>query len=270
MLLATARRLFYPFIFVLVMCQVTLAQADAVLDRVVKKGVLRVAMSVDQPPYNMRNKDDEIVGFDVDLAKALAKVMQVRLEIVEMPFSELLSSIPAGKADMAISGLTITPERTRKVSFVGPYLLSGKSIITTERIKKVVQSGADFNDPEIRVVALEGSTSEIFAQRQLPDASFLSIANYNDGIEMLLTGGVDAMVADIPILKLIKLRYSEAALGILEPQLSVEPLGIAISRKDPQFENLLRNYLHGMDQAGLIPRLRKKWFEDNSWIETLP
>jgi polar amino acid transport system substrate-binding protein len=270
MLLVTARRLFYPLILILVMLPATLAQADAVLDRVLKKGVLRVAMSVDQPPYNMRNKDNEIVGFDVDLAKTLAKVMQVELEIVEMPFSELLPSIPRGKADMAISGLTITPERTQKVSFVGPYLLSGKSIITTERIKNVVQGSEDFNDPEIRVVALEGSTSEIFAQRQLPNAAFHSIANYNEGIEMLLTGAVDAMVADVPRLKLIKLRYPEAALGILEPQLSVEPLGIAISRKDPQFENLLRNYLHGMEQAGFIPRLRKTWFEDDSWIETLP
>ncbi|MGB1142376.1 MAG: transporter substrate-binding domain-containing protein [Halioglobus sp.] len=248
-----------------------LAGADSpVLDRVVDKGVVRVAMSIDQPPFNMRNRAKEVIGFDVDLAKALANAMQVKLEIVELPFAELLPALTSGKADIAISGITITPERTRAVSFVGPYTLSGKSMLTTARIKKVATSGADFNDPEIRIVALADSTSESFVVRQLPDADLHTIPNYNQGIQMLLTGQVDAMVADIPILQLSMLRYPDAALGIIEPPLSVEPLGLAIPKGDAQFENLLRNYLHAFEKSGLIPRLREKWFEDNSWIATLP
>jgi len=241
-----------------------------VLDRVVENGVLRVAMSVDQPPFNMRNRANTIIGFDVDLAQALATAMQVKLEIVELPFARLLPAVVEGKADVAISGITITPERTREVSFVGPYTLSGKSMLTTERIKNVVKTGAEFNDPEIRIVALKDSTSESFVERKLPQATLHTIPNYNEGIQMLLTGRVDAMVADSPILQLSMLRYPDAELGIVEPQLSVEPLGLAIARNDAQFENLLRNYLHGFEKAGLIPTLRKKWFEDNSWIATLP
>ena len=244
--------------------------ASPVLDRVVEQGVLRVGMSVDQPPFNMRNRKKEIVGFDVDLARALAGAMQVKLEIVERPFGELLESLQAGKADMAISGLTITPERTRRVSFVGPYTLSGKSILTTARILQVVKSPEEFNDAQVRIVALEKSTSERFVQRRLPEALLHSIANYNEGIQKLVTGEVDAMVADLHILKLAKLRYPDAGLGILEPPLSVEPLGIAIPGGDPQFENLLRNYLLAFEQAGLLPRLRAAWFENNSWIATLP
>ncbi len=241
-----------------------------VLDRVVETGVLRVAMSVDQPPFNMRNRAKTIIGFDVDLARALANAMRVKLEVVERPFAELLPAVTKGDADIAISGLTITPERTRSVSFVGPYTLSGKSMLTTVRIKKVATSGADFNAPEIRIVALADSTSESFVRRQLPRADLHTIPNYNEGIQMLLTGQVDAMVADIPILQLSMLRYPDAELGIIEPQLSVEPLGLAIARGDAQFENLLRNYLHAFEQSGLLPRLRAKWFEDNSWIATLP
>ncbi len=247
------------------------ALADGpVLDRVVENGVLRVAMSVDQPPFNMRNRAKSVIGFDVDLAKALANAMQVKLEIVERPFAELLPAVTSGDADIAISGITITPGRTRTVSFVGPYTLSGKSMLTTARIKKVAKSGADFNDPEIRIVALRDSTSESFVRRQLPEADLHTIPNYNEGIQMLLTGQVDAMVADMPILQLSMLRYPDAALGIIEPQLSVEPLGLAIAKGDAQFENLLRNYLHAFEKSGLLPRLREKWFEDNSWIATLP
>lgn len=269
------RKLLRPFVTAIVcsaaLCHAAISNAESpVLDRVVDSGVLRVAMSLDQPPFNMRIRDKSIVGFDVDLAQALAGAMHVKLEIVEKPFGDLLPALIEGKADMAISGITITPERTRQVSFVGPYTLSGKSILTTARIKEVAKDGAVFNDSEIRLVALKNSTSESFVQRELPKAALHTIPNYNEGIQMLLTGSVDAMVADIPILKLAMLRYPDANMGMIEPPLSVEPLGIAIGKNDEQFENLLRNYLHAFDQAGLIPRLRKKWFEDNSWIATLP
>jgi polar amino acid transport system substrate-binding protein len=244
--------------------------ASPILDRVLENGVLRVAMSVDQPPFNVRSRDKSVVGFDVDLAKALAEAMQVDLEIVEIPFGDLLAGLMAGKADMVISGMTITPERTRQVSFVGPYTLSGKSMLITAAVKKVVKDSAEFNNPEIRVVALKNSTSERFVKRNLPEADLHTIANYNEGIQMLLTGRIDAMVADIPILKLSMLRYPGAGLSIIEPPLSVEPIGIAIPKSDAQFENLVRNYMFSFEKTGLITRLYQKWFEDNSWIVSLP
>ena len=244
--------------------------ASPVLDRVVDSGVLKVAMSGEQPPFNMRSRDKSMIGFDVDLARSLAESMHVKLEIVQMPFGELLAGLVAGKADMVISGMSITPERTREVSFVGPYTLSGKSILTTAGIEGVVTSTAEFNNPEIRMVALENSTSESFVQRNFPDAELHTIANYDEGIQMLLTGRVDAIVADIPILKLSLLRYPGAGLSMIEPALSIEPIGIAIPKNDQQFENLVRNYMFSVQNAGLIARLYKKWFEDNSWMASLP
>ena len=244
--------------------------ASPVLDRVVDSGVLKVAMSGEQPPFNMRSRDKSMIGFDVDLARSLAESMHVKLEIVQMPFGELLAGLVAGKADMVISGMSITPERTREVSFVGPYTLSGKSILTTAGIEGVVTSTAEFNNPEIRMVALENSTSEMFVQRNFPAAELHAVANYDEGIQMLLTGRIDAIVADIPILKLSMLRYPGAGLSMIEPALSIEPIGVAIPKNDQQFENLVRNYVSSVQNAGLMGRLYKKWFEDNGWIALLP
>jgi polar amino acid transport system substrate-binding protein len=196
--------------------------------------------------------------------------MNVKLEIVELPFGDLLAALVEGRADMVISGMTITAERSRDVSFIGPYTLSGKSMLTTARVSDVVEDPAEFNDPEIRVVALRNSTSEGFVQRVLPQASLQTIPNYNEGIQMLLTGRIDAMVADIPILKLSMLRYPDAGLSMIEPPLSIEPIGIAIGRDDEQFENFVRNFLSAMEKSGVTARLQQKWFEDNSWIPLLP
>lgn len=244
--------------------------ASPVLDRVIDSGVLRIAMSADQPPYNFRSKDKSVIGFDVDLARGLAGAMRVKLEIVEVPFGDLLAVLIDDKADMVISGMAITPQRSLRVSFVGPYTMSGKSMLTTARVKNAVEDGSVFNKPEIRVVALRNSTSETFVQHNLPEASLHTIGNYNEGIQMLLTGEIDAMVADIPILKLSMLRNPEAGLGIIDPPLAVEPVGIAIPGNDRQFQNLVRNYLNAIEKTGLINSLRQKWFEDDSWIAALP
>jgi ABC-type amino acid transport substrate-binding protein len=253
----------------LCLANVSLA-GSPVLSRVTGDGVLRVGMSVDQPPFNMRAGDKSVIGFDVDLAHAMADAMSVRLEIVEMPFANLLEALVDERVDMVISGVTITLERAARVGFIGPYTLSGKSMLTTARVKDIVKDGKEFNNPEIRLVALAGSTSEIFVQQNLPQASLHAIPNYNEGIQKLLTGQVDAMVADMPILRLSVLRYPEAGLGIIEPPLSIEPIGIAIDREDRQFENLVRNYLTSFEKTGFTRRLHQKWFEDNSWIELLP
>ena len=157
-LMAKDRPIFAMVACLFALCLAYPGQAEsAALDHVVESGELRVAMSVDQPPFNMRNKDKVIIGFDVDLAQALADAMHVELKIVEIPFGDLLSALLEGKVDVAISGISITPERTRRVSFVGPYTLSGKSILTTARIKEVAKDGSVFNDAEIRIVALNNS-----------------------------------------------------------------------------------------------------------------
>ncbi|MEM8660779.1 MAG: transporter substrate-binding domain-containing protein [Pseudomonadota bacterium] len=244
--------------------------ASPVLDRVVESGVLRVAMSADQPPFSLRNREQKLIGYDVDLATALAEVMKVELEIVETPFANLLDTLLNNRADMVISGMTITPERTQSVSFIGPYVLSGKSILTTSRIESVVDDVAQFNDPNIRMVALSSSTSEMFAESNFPDADYHAIASYDEGVQMLVTGRIDAMIADIPILKLTMMRYPEASLSLLEPPLSVESLGIAIRPNDYQFESLVRNYLFSFETNGMTLNWYRKWFEDISWIAQLP
>ena len=120
--------------------------SSPILSRVVDSGVLRVGMSADQPPFNFHDRTETIIGFDSELAEALASAMQVELEIVEIPFGDLLAALTDGEIDMVLSGMAITPDRSRQVRFIGPYTLTGKSMLTTARVKGVVKDPAQFND----------------------------------------------------------------------------------------------------------------------------
>jgi ABC-type amino acid transport substrate-binding protein len=246
------------------------ALAGDTLQRVIDFKVLKVGMSGNQPPLTMANREGGLMGFDVDLAKALADAMKVKLEIVQMPFGELMTALEDDKIDMVMSGLSITPERTEEVSFVGPYMMSGKSILTKNSTLADIQASKEFNRKELKLLALSNSTSASFVKAVAPDAQLLEIASYDEGVAMIIEGKADAMVADMPVCVLSVLRYPEAGLATLERPLTVEPVGIAVSKDDMQFFNLVDNYLEAYEKTGVLTQLRKKWFEDSSWVAALP
>jgi len=104
-------------------------EQSPVLSRISDSGTLRIGMSAGQPPFNVRNRDGKIIGLDVDLAGLLARALGVELEIVAMPFGDLLSALEDGEVDLVISGMTATLQRNMRAAFVGPYHISGKSIL---------------------------------------------------------------------------------------------------------------------------------------------
>jgi polar amino acid transport system substrate-binding protein len=236
--------------------------ASQVLDRVVEQGVLKVAMSGEQQPFNfVYGKKKSVIGYDVELAESLARLMKVKLEVVKLPFDELIGAVRDGRADMVISGMTITAARTRDVSFIGPYMLSGKSMLVSAKIMGKVKTPADLNNSGIKLAALKGSTSESLILQELPKTSLTTVGNYDEAVDLLLAGDVNGMVADMPILALTRQQHRDANLQLIQPPLSIEPLGIAIAKGDGQFENLLRNYLLVFEKTGLLLNLHKKWFE---------
>jgi len=264
-------RILSLFSGLLLLAMSAFALADSpVLDRVLKAGALKVGMTGEQPPFNTVSRAGPVIGYDVDLAAAIASLMGVELAVVEMPFGELTKALEQGKVDMVMSGMDITAERTRQVTFVGPYMLSGKSILTTTAAVQKISTGADLDKAEMKVVALENSTSADLVKRNLPQASLKTVANYDTGVDMLMAGTADAMVADMPVCVLTVLRNPTAGLVTLDEPLSIAPVGIAIGSNDRQFENLLRNYLGTLEKTGVTSGLRKKWFEDSSWVVSLP
>lgn len=254
----------------LALCLPAISQAGETLQRVVDFKMLKVGMSADMPPMTALNRDGGVMGYDVDLARALASAMRVQLDIKVMPFGNLTRALEAGDIDMIISNMSITPERSEKMSFVGPYMLSGKSLLTRSAVLAEASEGGEFNRGDVKLVALDKSTSATFIQESAPEAKLITVPDNEAGVAMVINGEADAMVADMATCKLAALRHREAGLTTLKQPLTLEPIGIALRKDDPQFQNLVENYLGAYEKSGVLGKLRKKWFEDNSWIAALP
>lgn len=245
--------------------------ADApVLKRVLESGQLRVGMTGNQPPMNVKTRTGAFIGMDVDLANLMANSMGVKLTMVPIPFPQLLGALQAGEVDMVMSNMSITPQRAVDTTFVGPYMLSGKSILTKSTNLASVSTVSELNKAEFKITTLQNSTSQQFVEKNIGNATLITTQDYDEGVRMVLENEVDLMVADMTICILSAMRHQESGLTTLNAPLNMEPIGIAVSPQDDQFAKLIGNYLQTFEGAGILEKLRKKWMENDSWINSIP
>ena len=242
------------------------AQDSSTLDRIVKKGELRVGMTGNQPPYTMVAKTGEMIGYEVDLANLLAGYMQVELKLVKMPFGKLLPALESGKIDIIMSGMSITAKRSTSALFASPYLFTGKSILLKEYNLEKLNTPEEINNPEVTLVALKGSTSEEFVKKLLPEAKLTLAKDYDTAVELIATGKVKAMIADIEICQVAILQNFGKNLTTLEQPLTIEPVSMALPKNDFTMESFMSNYFTTLRMVGALQALDIKWFEDGSWL----
>jgi polar amino acid transport system substrate-binding protein len=245
------------------------AKTAPVLDRIVGKKELVVGTAASMPPLNMTMKDGQIAGMEIDIARLIAAALDVKLTLKQIPFNDLLPALQAGQVDMILSGMTITPARNLKVAFVGPYIISGKSILAKMATLESLSDPSKINNPDKVLVALKGSTSQIFAEKVFPKAKLILTDDYDQAIAMVREDKAQAMVADMQTCQLAVFRFPEAELRTLKNPMSYEPLGIAIPPNDFLLINWLQNFLHYLEKDGTLGMIVDKWFKDGSWVKAL-
>jgi polar amino acid transport system substrate-binding protein len=150
------------------------------------------------PPLNMMTKDGKIVGIEPDLAAMLARGMDVKLTLRQMKFDELIPALLAGKVDMVLSNMTMTPSRNVKVAFAGPYFHSGKSILVKVANAASLDTMEKLNKPSNILVALKGSTSQLFIEKLIPNAKLELARDYDQAVDMVKNDKAQAMIVDLP------------------------------------------------------------------------
>jgi polar amino acid transport system substrate-binding protein len=246
------------------------ASASPVIDRILQRGELAVGMAGNMPPMNMTSKEGELIGYEVDLAKAMAKAMGVRVKLTIMPFAELIPALQAGKIDLILSNMTITPGRNLKVAFVGPYFISGKAFLTKIKTIAMADEAEDIDAKNTKLVALKGSTSQAFVEDAMPDATLIAANDYDEAVKMVLEDKVHAMVADYPICVVSVFRYPNRGLLSVVTTLTYEPIGVGVPAGDPLLVNWVENFMGIAEETGLLQELQQNWLLQADWLNRLP
>ena len=240
------------------------------LAQILESGELRVGVSGDLPPLSMKNRAGELIGLEVDLVTALARAMGIGVRLVETPFPNLLDDLEAGKLDLVISGLTMTPERNVRVMFAGPYFISGTSLLTKSDELARVRNPERLDGPARKYAALEGSTSAAFVTEVLPQSGLVTTPDYETAIAMVIAGEVDGLIGDFQACMVGAWRNPDAGLLAVRTPFTIEPLGIALPPDAPLLLNIVTNYLGTLEDTGILAQLKAKWLTSGAWLAELP
>jgi polar amino acid transport system substrate-binding protein len=170
------------------------------MQRIKKSGELVLGTSADYPPYEFHkavNGKDEIVGFDVEIAKQIAKDLGVKLVIKDMQFDGLLAALDEGKVDMVVAGMTPTPEREKNVDFSNVYYKAVQTVVVRAADKNKFKTTSDFNGKTIGVQ--KGAIQEDIAKKQISGARPMALATISDLVLALKNNRVDGVILESPV-----------------------------------------------------------------------
>lgn len=239
------------------------------LDDIAKRGKLRVGMEPGYMPFELTNQKGEIIGFDVDVAKRMAKAMGVELELVSTAWDGIIPALLTDKFDVIMSGMTLTQERNMSINFATPYIEIGQSVILNNKVAGAVKSYKDLNDPKYTVASKLGTTGEQAVKRMIPNAKYVSFETEQEGMLEVVNGKIDAFVYDMPYNAVAVSQRGEGKVTHLDKPFTFEPLAWGIRKGDPDFLNWLNNFMYQIKNDGTYDKIYQKWFQDDSWLKEI-
>ena len=171
---------------------------QSTLNQIIERKVLRVGLDAGYMPFEMTNKQGKIVGFDVDIARQMAKAMGVKLEIVNTAWDGIIPALVTSKFDIIMSGMTLTPQRNLQINFAEPYIVIGQTILVRKELAGKIKSYKDLNNAQYTVVSKLGTTGDFAAKRYLPKAKLRLFETESEGAMEVINGRADAFVYDMP------------------------------------------------------------------------
>lgn len=214
---------------------------------------LVVGMSADFPPYEFHIKndkgEDEIVGFDVEIAKEIAKDMGAELEIKDLKFDTLLNELSSGRVDLVISGLSPTPERAEQIDMSKIYYKAEQAVVTREADKDKFNTMESLEGAKIGVQ--QGSIQEDMA-KEIPNAQLTSLGKINDIIMQLNTNRVDAAILEGPVAESFVKNVKGLVITDAKPVTEDDGYVIGIKKGNQELLDQVNTTLDRLISAGSI------------------
>lgn len=237
------------------------------LEEILKRGELRVGFEAGYMPFEMTDKKGNFVGFDIDMAKEMAKAMGVKFVPVNTAWDGIIPSLITGKFDIIMSGMTVTQERNLKVNFADPYIIVGQTILLNKKHEGTVKSYKDLNDPKYIVTSKLGTTGEQAVKRVIPKCTYKSFETETEAALEVVNDKADAFVYDLPFCVVFLAQQGAGKLVFLDQPFTYEPLAWAINKGDPDFLNWLNNFLRQVKNDGRYDQIYNKWIKSTDWIQ---
>ena len=224
----------------------------------VKKGTLTMATNAYFPPYEYY-EGSKIVGIDAEIAEAVAKKLDLELEIVDVEFDSIIAGVQSNKYDIGMAGMTVTDERKEAVNFSSTYATGIQAVIVTEDSE--IADVDSLLAGEYKVGVQQGTTGDIYMSDDVGEDRVVRFSKGNDAVLALSTGKVDAVVIDNEPAK--SFVAANGGLKILPTAYVEEEYAMCINKNNKELLDKIDQALKELTDDGTIPAIIEKYIPSN-------
>ena len=216
-------------------------------------------------PMGFKNEKGEIVGFDIDLAKEVAKRLNIEVEFKSINWDSKILDLNSGSIDLIWNGLTITPERTEETAMSKPYMSNNQSIVV--RANSNIKTKSDLNGKIVGVQNQSSGEETVVKSGANKDfKEFKGYAQYDQAFMDLDSGRIEAIVVDEMFAKYIKNTKEDQSgkllYTILEDNFGLEYFGIAAKKGNRKLIDAIDKTIEEMKSDGTYKEIFSRWFKD--------
>ncbi|WP_426575785.1 amino acid ABC transporter substrate-binding protein [Xenorhabdus stockiae] len=225
------------------------------LDAIKASGVFKIGTEGTYPPFTYHDTSNKLTGFDVDIAREIARRMDVKPEFTEVKWDGLIAGLDAKRFDAVVNQVGVTPAREAKFSFSIPYTTSQVVLITRDN-NDSIKSFSDLKGKR----SAQSLTSNYGQLATSYGATLVSTDGFNQSIDLVATGRADATLNDRLSFLDFKNQRPNAPVKIVAQQTDASKSAVLLRKGDPELVEAINKALQGMKDDGTYARISEKYF----------
>ena len=241
--------------------------SESVIETIKKRGVIKIGLSL-FVPWSMRDKNGDLIGYELDVGRKLAADMGVDVEFIPTAWDGIIPALVAGKFDAIISGMSVTAQRNLTINFTDPYAFSGLTILANRSMTEgfVLE---DLNSPDVTFTARRGATPAVVISQVFPEATLLQFDEDGASTQEVLNGNAHATMASEPTPSREARNYPETLYVPFEVLFDQRGEGFGIRKGDPDALNYFNNWIAQHWRTGWLKERHDYWFTTEDWADQI-
>ena len=240
------------------MAMATPVLAQTALEQVTQAGALRIGTEGTYAPFTFHDASGELVGFDVEIGRAVAEKLGVTAEFVEGPWDGLIAGIDANRYDVVINQVGINDERKAKYDFSEPYIAS-KAVLLVRGDNTDITSFETLAGKK----AAQALTSNFGKLAEASGAELVGTEGFDQSVALLLQGRADATINDILSFYDFKKQQPDADIKIVATQADADFSGVLLAKGKPELLAAINEALEAIKADGTYAEISNKYFGED-------
>ncbi len=236
----------------------TAAQGGNLLEQIKKRGSIEIGTEGTYAPFSFHDSQNQLTGFDVELARAVAEQLGVKADFVETPWDGMLAGLNDKRFDMVANEVGVTQDRQKIYDFSTPYITSA-SVLIVRKDNTTIHSFKDLNGKK----SAQTLTSNFGKMAQQNGATIVSVQGFNEALQLVESGRVDATINDkLSFLAFMK-QHPDAPLKVVATNEDASQSAFAFRKGNPELVKAVNDALATIEKNGTYDKISKKWFNEN-------